>query len=165
MKFPLFSVITMLLFAGSNCTNNNVQKENEQKNQPVEEQLISTESYPSISREEMLVLWNNCDYIDYIFYYHDFSLSQEEKASIQAALNHVSADSPIIDPTCKPIGRIFYQVKGKNALEADIFFSDKCQFYLFYKDGKKAYANRLSNDGIVFYNNVLKNYGQYKSTN
>ena len=120
-------------------------------------------TYPSITQEEMIDLFNRCDYIDYIFYNYSFSISQGEKPAIQAALNHVSKTIAKNDPSCKPIGRIFYQIEGENVLEADIFFAQGCKYYLFYKDQKPVYANELSPAGVNFYNNVFQGFEKYKS--
>ena len=110
----------------------------------------------------MAYLFENCDFIDYILYQYDFSVSQGEKAAIQASMNHVSRSTPTIDPNCKPIGRVFYQVDGKNAMEADIYFSETCQYYIFLVEGKPVYANNLSNSGVAFFQNIFQQFEQYK---
>ena len=124
----------------------------------------ATGSYPSITDSIMVHLWENCDFIDYIFYNFDFSLSQGDKPAIQASLNHVSREVPEINPECRSIGRIFYQVEGENVMEADIILTEQCQYYIFYENGRKTYANKLSEAGIGFYNGVFQQFGNMQST-
>lgn len=112
-------------------------------------------SLPSLPIEMAQTLWNQCDYVDYVFYYTNFSMSQKEKASIQASIRHISGDVAPVKPECQPIGRIFYQIDGENYLEADLHLTEGCAFLLFYKDGKKSYANKITQEGLQFYQNVF----------
>ena len=72
--------------------------------------------YPSISGETMQYLVDNCDYVDYVFYELPISMSLQEKAAIHYSLSHISTQSAIINPGCKAIGRLFYQVKGERII-------------------------------------------------
>ena len=155
-----WSVLLIVFFGG--CGNPTSNTENDEL-QSVTSDATEGPSYPSITQEEMIDLFNRCDYVDYIFYDFSFSISQGEKPAIQAALNHVSKSIAKINTNCKPIGRIFYQIEGVNVLEADIYFAEGCQYYLFYKDQKPVYANELSPAGVAFYQSVFKNFEQYQS--
>ncbi len=110
----------------------------------------------SLPVESVQYLWENCDYIDYMFYYLPISMSLNEKGAIQYALRHISADAAIINPECKPIGRVFYQVKGENALEADIFFQEGCTYFKFLNNNKPVFANYMTDDGIKYLNDNIK---------
>jgi hypothetical protein len=112
-------------------------------------------AYPSIPLDTIAMLWDQCDYIDYVFYYQDFSISQNQRGDIQLALRHISEEPPVIDPKCQPQGRIFYQVDGVNRLEGDLFFSQGCAYFIFYDKGKYTYANRIMPEGISFFNRVF----------
>lgn len=115
----------------------------------------ATATLPSVPMELVQELYEKCDYIDYVFYYFNFSLSQDKKASIQSTLRQISDEPAVLNPNCKPIGRIFYQIEGENALEADIHLSNECAYFLFYKDGKQAYANKLTADGVQFFQHIF----------
>ncbi len=119
--------------------------------------------YPGIPEADMKLLIDSCDYIDYILYDYSFSISQSEKNQIIAALQHIG--SPLTadaDPNCKPVGRIFFQVKGENVAEADIYFGENCQYYVFLEGDQPKYANQLTATGIAFYNNIFKQFQEYK---
>jgi len=117
-------------------------------------------AYPSIPDSTMQYLWQHCDFVDYIFYELDFSVSQDDPDQVRRSLQHVSRAIPKPGDDCRPIGRLFYQVDGENALEADIYFSSDCQYYLFYRDGQPAYANAMTPAGIQFYEYLLTQVGK-----
>ncbi|RMG78784.1 MAG: hypothetical protein D6714_17435 [Bacteroidetes bacterium] len=121
------------------------------------------EMLPSLPTEKLQYLWENCDYVDYIFYNLPISMSLNEKSSIQYALRHIAADPARIDPNCKPIGRIFYQVKGENVLEADIYFQQGCTYFKFLENNKPAYANYMTDEGIRYLNENISRGTQMKN--
>jgi len=116
----------------------------------------ATAQYPSIPVDMVKMLWDKCDYVDFVFYYLNFSMSQKVQNSIRQTIAHIASEVPAIDPNCKPIGRLFFQAEGQNIAEADIFYSNGCAYYLFYKDGQYAYANKMLPQGSQFYENIFK---------
>lgn len=113
--------------------------------------------YQSVTSDIMKDLYENCQLIDYIFHKLPFSMNQSEKSGIQSTITHVSpVAQEYITPGCEPIARQFFQVKGDITLEADIYFSDNCKFFVFFKDGKAFAANKMSPSGIEFYGNIIK---------
>lgn len=114
----------------------------------------------SIPFEEVKNLFDKCDYIDYLFYNTNFSISQNQKGSIQTAISHIAQSPAIHNPACKAIGRIFYQIEGKSILEADIHFQDGCTYFRFLKDKKYAYGNLMTDDGVLYMNNILTQASQ-----
>lgn len=115
-----------------------------------------TATYPSITKEMVEMLWEKCDYVDFVFYYLNFSMSQKVQNSIRQTIAHISSTVPQIDPNCKPIGRLFFQSEGQNIAEADIFYSNGCAYYIFYEDGQYAYANQMLPQGSKFYDNIFQ---------
>ncbi len=116
--------------------------------------------YPGLPLDTLQMLWNRCDFIDYVFYYKNFSVSQNQQADIRASLRHIADEAPAIVPSCQPIGRIFYQVEGENRLEADLYFQEGCTYFIFYENGKKAYANTMMPAGIQFFNQIMSTGAQ-----
>ncbi|MDX1666991.1 MAG: hypothetical protein R3350_07170 [Saprospiraceae bacterium] len=116
-------------------------------------------TYPSVPDDTVFMLWEKCDYIDFIFYNRSFSMSQDEQAQIRQTIRHISEATPVIDPACQPAGRIFFQVEGENALQGDFFFQDGCTYFLFYEDGEIKYANEMTPLGVKFYNYVFTQVG------
>lgn len=119
-------------------------------------------AYPSISVDRLEYLWKNATYMDVVFYELPVALNQSTPEQIRSTIAHIAEDAPVIDPKCKPVGRIFFQVNGKNVEEADIYFQNGCTFYLWMKDGKPTHANNFTQAGIEFYNNI---YAQVQQMN
>lgn len=124
-----------------------------------------TSAYASISLDTLQMLWNTCNYVDFVFYDPalNFSVSQQDPNAIKATLQHIAADVPVIKGNCKPDGRIFFQVNGRNALEGDFFLNQNCGiYYLWYKDGGKTpyAANSMTNEGIGFFQNLFNQIKQ-----
>jgi hypothetical protein len=121
---------------------------------------------PSLPQAEMKKLFDEATYVDYIFYDLPFSVSQDNKASIHANLNMISPEKMNgISKSCKPIGREFFHIGGEIVYEADLYFSEGCFGYIFLKDEKPTYANKLSAEGGKFYSNLIKQSNQIATGN
>jgi len=110
--------------------------------------------YPSISRETMEMLWEECNYIDYAFTSEKipYSMSINEKSSIQQTLGLLSTTPALVRDDCQSIGRMYFQKDGENLMEVDLyFFGEGCKYWVFLEDGKPTYANYLTPDGVAYY--------------
>ncbi len=112
--------------------------------------------FQSIPGDVMRNLWENCELIDYIFYELPFSMNQSEKSGIQSTIAQVSTTAQQSYPaSCKPIARQMYQVGGEIVLEADVYFSQECQFFVFMENNKPKYANQMTKQGAEFFGNII----------
>ncbi len=115
---------------------------------------------PSLPVQTAQRLYEQCDYVDYVFYELPISMSLYEKASIQAAVRHISATPAGLDPRCKPIGRIFFQIDGENVLQGDIYFKPGCTYFIFLdEEGKPQYGNQMTDECIQYLNNNFTHAG------
>lgn len=112
-------------------------------------------AFPSITVEEMKVLYDNCDYIDFIFYHMDFSMSVNDKPNVQRVVTFVDKLQPPGNPTCPAMGRIVFQRSGETLMEADMHYDKDCSHFVFYKDGKKAYINKLTEQGKTYFQQMF----------
>ena len=79
-----------------------------------------------------------------------------EKNAVIADMSYISPESvDAIPNTCRPMARKVYYGHGKVLLQADIYFSQECLYFVFIKDEKPMYANRINQTGVTFYTNVL----------
>jgi len=79
--------------------------------------------YPSMTQEMMTYLWNNCTYVDYIFYNLPISMSLDNEGAIKNSLQHISNQTvPASKANCKAAGKIFYQ---------NDFLNNKLNKYIF----------------------------------
>jgi len=116
---------------------------------------VKVSSLPSITFEEMKVLYEGADFIDIIFYDVDFSMSVNNKTNIQKMVAFVSTNVARINPSCKPTGRIFFQKNGELLAEADMYYDDKCRYFVFQKNGKAAYANDITPEGQAYFAKIF----------
>lgn len=167
-NFILLMTLASFIWAcGSGATE---EKAPETTTPPATEQTAQTNSAPALPAyptEKVKVLFDSCDYVDVIFYYEEFSINQKNQKDIRGMLNYISSNPPAsLNESCQPIGRIFFQIEGRNAAEADIFFQQECLYFLFYEDNKYAYSNNFTQSGVNFFSNIFaqvnarKNAGQ-----
>ena len=159
LQIPGWGILTTLLLAcgGEQPT------QAEQPITPESEQKVSqSKSLPTLPDATMQLLIDSVDYIDYVFYELDFSMSLDNEQGVKYSLAKISGSPAERVDACKPIGRIFYQIKGRNAAEADLYFSQGCTYLVFMEDNAPVYANEMSDVGKTFLNNqfaaIMKGY-------
>lgn len=111
---------------------------------------------PSVPVELLEKIWKDGTQLDYIFYHHPFTMSVNEKPSIQYAVRHISATPAPFKPECKPTGRVTYQVNGEIVLDGDFYFSTGCTYFVFEINRVKTYANLMSDEAVTYFNNQIK---------
>lgn len=147
----------------SNEVSNNTKADASTQTQAAPAGMKNTVPLKSIPKETVLKLWNECTYIDYIFHDLPFSMSQDEKESIQANLNYISTDvQPYIPNDCKSIARQMFHIGGDIVLEADVYLSNTCQFYVFVENEKPVYANKMSPSALQFFSTMFSKADQKK---
>jgi len=154
MRYLLFAVLVCVGFVA--CE----QKPKATQQQPEVAPPPPAATLPGIPMDLMKNLWDNCDYVDYVFYNLPISMSLDNKASIQNALTHVASEPAPMPPQCKSIGRIFYQIKGENVQMAEIYFTPGCLYFVFLgQDEKPAYCNYMTPEGVQYLNNIFSQAG------
>jgi hypothetical protein len=152
--FVLFVFIACL--AGPGCKNNTSATTEATASESPENKSTSAQ-YESIPQDLVMKVWNEVDMLDYIFHDLPFSMSQNDQASIRTNVTYIGKDAqPDIPTDCRPIARQFYQTEGDIFLEADIYFDAKCKFYVFFIEGKPRYANKMSPEGVSFFQTMIK---------
>ncbi len=119
-------------------------------------QSDSNQRYQVIPAERLAVLSEECDYIDFLFYHHDFSMSQNHRQSIRTTVAGISSSPANIKSSCKADGRIYFMAEGETLVEAEIFLDPDCAYYIFFENGERTHANQMTEDGLNFYTNVFQ---------
>jgi len=162
-KFALF-ILTLAILTSCNDkkTSKNIPQDTITKVEQITQESLGTPiNYPSIPRALVERLYKDCSYMDYIFFELDFSMSQDNPNSLKGSIAFISTDVPNSIPVgCKSIGRKFFHVEGNIIIEAEIYLSDNCSFYVFYQDEKPIYANKMTQEGVNFYNNIKRQGNQ-----
>ena len=159
-KIILFAVISCILIS---C------KSDQKKETPVlsEKKEVNTPQkfdLPALPNSLMQNLYKETTYIDYIFYDLPFSISQDDKPSINSNLQLISPEKMgSISASCKPIGREFFHAEGTIPFEAEIYFDNGCYGYVFIKDKSPIYANKISESGMKFYSNIINQAQQIQN--
>lgn len=171
MRFTLYTLLITLSFALISCGGEASKKETSTANakpsqsaptapKPGVKNQVALESIP---RSVIMDLWQNCTYIDYIFHDLPFSMSQDEKESIQANLNYIATEAQAYIPNnCKAMARQMFHVGGDIVLECDVYLSDNCQFYVFVENEKPKYANKMTPDALKFFGTMFSKVDQQK---
>ncbi|MEM1120616.1 MAG: hypothetical protein AAGJ18_09205 [Bacteroidota bacterium] len=149
MKNSTYIVYFLLLFLLITVGCGGATKTSEKK------AVITNPNMPSISFEEMKEIYEGCDFIDIIFYTVDFSMSVNAKSNIQRMVGMVSTNAATLNPECQAMGRLFFQKNGEMLIEADMYFDDKCQYFVFQKDGQPVYANYITPEGQAYFKQVF----------
>lgn len=159
MRLLTFLLLFTLLGCGNNPDATATDAENTTAAAP------SAAAYPPLPLERLEYLWENCDYIDFVFYTFDFSMNQHEQSGIRATLAGIAETAPQINSACRPVGRAFFQVEGEVKLEADIYLDQGCIYYLFMENGQPVYANEMTEQGLGFYINIFQQADQMGAGN
>ncbi|MGK0366020.1 MAG: hypothetical protein ACI85O_003090 [Saprospiraceae bacterium] len=104
---------------------------------------------PSIDISVLENLWENCDFVDYVYYELPISASLDNKNSIQSSIQHIAEQPAAKINGCKAIGRVFYQIEGENVLQGDIYFSRGCTYFLWLDDKGKYFAGNVMMDSAL----------------
>ncbi len=149
------SILSIILILIS-CDNTTEDKKSKGNKENIETTTKSN-SLPILPVEIIEDIAFNADYLDVLFEDLDFSLSQSDNKSIRIFLQNIDFKTPIKDfnNNCKPFASALFSKQGNTIIEADVYHSDKCYYFLFLdKDRKPKYGNLMSNPGIAFFNNL-----------
>lgn len=154
--FPTIILVSFSFLFFISCGDGGDNKQNSKEDKWAKApKTVEVSSLPSISFTEMKELYEECDFIDFIFYNVDFSMSINNKSNIQRTVSFVSTDVAKLNTACKAMGRVFFQRNGELLVEADMYHDAQCHYFVFYKDGKPAYANYITPQGQAYFQKVF----------
>ena len=161
MRKVLFFLSFFFIVISCNNSENTTEKVTDEKvgkkqaNPPQTQKEIYL---PSISVPEMKTLYHNCNQVDFIYYELPISTSLNDQYSIQQSFRHIS-ESPVplaVKNRCSPISRVFYKKDGEEIMEAELYFAKGCSFFVFFKEGKPAYSNLMTDSGVKHFTNIIQ---------
>lgn len=155
--FKIFTLCLTISFLQS-CQGSQKEQVKPIAQAPVPQAAPTLEPLPQEIKER---LFAECDAIDYTFYNFNFSMSQSDPSAVRGNLSLLSDEvQPNIPAECKPIGRKYYHIDGEIVAEAELYFSENCLFYIYKNDNTTLYGNKLSPQGVNFYNNIIQQAGR-----
>ena len=119
----------------------------------------SPESKAYLNLQQIMALSEQADFVDFLFYNLDVSVSQSDKASISQTVNFFDPQPKAVGMNCPAIGRISFQSGGRIIREADIHYSGSgCGYYTIIENKKPVGTNLISEPGLKFFETLLANY-------
>ncbi len=152
-----FCTLFFIASCGSDKKSNAAQTPNEPtaQQEPVKKD-VGSPVIPGIDQAVLAKLYNEAEYLDFLFFELPFSMNQSDKPSIQASLANFSPDPQNRIPAgCKPIARMMYQINGEIVDEFNVYFSKECTFFVQMVNEKPFAANKMSENGVKFFQKVL----------
>ena len=132
-----------------------------------QEDFANVEMLPSIDISVLENLWENCDFVDYVYYELPISASLDNQSSIRSSIQHIAEQPAAKINNCKAIGRVFYQIEGENVLQGDIYFTRGCTYFLWLDKKGKYFAGNLMMDAAIkfFASNIQAANGRVPAQN
>lgn len=156
MKLRFLGFLLGLALTGCNSGGGGDQQTTSAPAQTQENTPPPAPTLPSVPLALLEKIYNEGTQADYIFYNYPFTLSLTEKGSIQYSTRHIAEEPAPLKPECKAAGRITYQISGDIVLEGDFYFSTGCTYFVFYEKQEKKYANYMTDEGIKYFNEQIK---------
>lgn len=150
-----YKTLFSILFAGiilSSCGNSGTESVKDKQKEEVTE---AKTSLPTLSEEKLNSLKSSCDLIDFIFFDLPISMSQDNQGSIQQVLGFFDTDQVSHSDNCKAIARVFFNGTGESLLEADLFFTQGCMYFVFYSEGQPKWSNGINAAGQNFFQQII----------
>lgn len=113
------------------------------------EDFEGLEMLPSIDLAVLENLWENCDFVDYVYYELPISASLDNDGAIKSSIRHIAEQPAAKTNGCKAIGRVFYQIEGENILQGDIYFTRGCTYFLWLDSQGKYFAGNMMMDSAL----------------
>ena len=159
-RFLFFLVVGLLFFS---CKNTEKAKQTTTQTPPPKQQQIQVQGkqlYPSVPLEKIQSLWNDCDYVDYSYINLPLSMNRKDLNDIRHTLAQISEQPALINDRCPAIGNILFYQKGEIALEANIYYSQGCNYFVFLENNKPKYANFMTPSGIAFFKDIMDKFSK-----
>jgi hypothetical protein len=110
---------------------------------------------PNLPESWIRLLLDSCTLVDYTYMTMPISMSIDQANNIRASLRHIGVGAVEQKAGCKVFAKVFYQIKGRIALYADLYFANGCTYFIWFIHDKPQYANLVSTEGVEFFNQII----------
>lgn len=162
-RFLFFLVVGLLFFSCKNANKTNQSSTTATTQTPPPKQQIPVQGkqlYPSVPVEKIQSLWEKCDYVDYSYINLPLSMNRQEMNDIRHSLGQISDQPALINDRCPLLGSMLFYQNGEIALEANIYYSQGCNYFVFMEDNKPKYANFMTPSGISFFKDIMDKFSK-----
>jgi hypothetical protein len=117
----------------------------------------SARELPSISHDLIDKLYAEVDFVDYIWHDVPISLTIDTKEDAYTNVGFISQSTVgKIPVNCKNSARKFLNSKGNTLATLDVYYGEGCNFYIQIESNKAVAANYMTEKGVNFYANIMK---------
>lgn len=117
--------------------------------------------------EQITTINKECTSIDLISLRKNInvSMSFDNPQAIAIILSFITDETGNLTNLCVPDAHLVFQKNGEIIQDLDLYYQNTCNAVVFMdKSGKPIGANKVSNEGMDFFNNFLKNKASQDTT-
>lgn len=144
MKNFLIAIVTLLLVS---CA--------DEKKPTSKPSTPEAKTFPSLPTHRIQDLYRKCISVDIIAYTMGISMSYNDPESIRPVLAFLTINPGTIQPNCKSVGRISFMTEEGIGEEAEMYIHNGCRTFVWLEDGKPAYSNQLTHEGLDFFTRFI----------
>ena len=122
----------------------------------------SVVNLPPLPEQERMALFSNTLAIDIITYKLNISLSYNDQSSIREMVSFITPNQGVWKKGCESAGRISFMTREGLGQEAELIIHQGCKALVWMKNGKMAYMNALTDEGLEFMNRFIPESGEFK---
>lgn len=118
---------------------------------------IELNSFPA---DKLTNLKKECTSIDLISLRKDLnvSMSFDNPQAVAIILSFITDETGHLTNLCLPDAHLVFQKNGEIIQELDLYYQHTCNAMVFMDQNNKHFAaNKMSNEGVDFFNNFLRN--------
>ncbi len=112
---------------------------------------------PVLPLLEATRLMDSCTAVDYTYYTPSFSMSMEDKNTIQQTIHLLTGRAFLPKENTKPTARVFFQIKGNIVHQADFYYypDESIGGFIFYQNNQKTYSSLMHPDGKNYFDSIF----------
>jgi hypothetical protein len=152
MRASVFVVFTLILTMS--CNSDHAKKK---ENVADGGKKIDLKEFPA---DKITVINKECTSIDLISLRKglNVSMSFDNPQAIAIILSFITDEAGNLTNLCLPDAHLVFQKNGEVIQDLDLYYQNTCNAMVFMdKAGKQIGANKISKEGMDFFNNFLKN--------
>lgn len=153
MKNSIYFILSLVFLLG--CADDN-------KPQKAAENANSIINLPPLPEQERMDLFSKTLAIDIITYKLNISLSYNDASSIREMVSFITPNQGVWTKGCEAAGRISFMTREGIGQEAELVIHQGCKALVWMKDGKMAYMNALTDEGLEFMTRFIPEKGKFQ---
>lgn len=132
-------------------------EENQGYSEPMSEEnaQVAFVKYPMLPDSILQLMLEQCDNMEVIFNDLPISMNPKGQVACQTHLEHLAGLPASLHPQSPPAARLFYQSKGNELLQADLYYDDETTAFVFLNNNQPTWSNEMSQKGQDFYKNIV----------